>query len=155
MINPWDDVVDLPGASITYWGDAKLDPAHPDRTADDFRGNRKLRDAFALVRASHLATVPPILHFTKPSPGIVRFNGLCVLAGLFRTTFTDPKGNEVMNYRADLTILNERCIEVACIHERVRAQSLLDVRGDGPPAWRRYLEGSVDRLTAGVGRSGA
>ena len=100
--NPWEDTVDLHSGQITYWGDAKFDAR---RTIDDFLGNRAIRTAYDLVLANRRGIVPPILHFSKPRAGVVKFNGLCVFDALELTWFED-KGRPVRNYRAHLTILD-------------------------------------------------
>ncbi len=140
--NPWDDLVDIPHGRIVYWGDAKFDPK---KTVDEFPGNRALRDAFNQVLDSQMALVPPILHFSKRTTGVLRFNGLCVLDRLELTWFEDH-GRPVRNYRAHLTILDEEFVDVASLHSRMTAESRADLAGFGPHAWRRYQDGVIDRL---------
>ena len=140
--NPWDDLVDIHHGRIVYWGDAKWDPK---RAADDFPGNRALRDAFNQVLDSQMALVPPILHFTKRSTGTLTFNGLCALERLELTWFEDH-GRPVRNYRAFLTILDEEWVAVDWLHSRVRAQDRSGLVGAGPRAWQRYQDGVIDRL---------
>ena len=117
--NPWDDLVDLPHGRIVYWGDAKFDSK---KTVDDFSGNRAMRDAFNQVLDSQMALVPPILHFSKRTTGILQFNGLCILDRLELTWFEDH-GRPVRNYRAHLTILDEEFVDVAWLHSRMTATS--------------------------------
>ena len=123
--NPWDDLVDIPHGRIVYWGDAKFDTK---RTVDDFPGNRALRDAFNQVLDSHMALVPPILHFSKRETGVLRFNGLCVLDQLELTWFEDHD-RPVRNYRAHLTILDEEFVEVDWLHSRMSATSRAELAG--------------------------
>jgi hypothetical protein len=140
--NPWEDTVDLNAGRIIYWGDAKFDEK---RGLDDFRGNRALRTAYDLVLGNERTSIPPILHFSKPKPGVVRFNGLCVFDRLELTWFED-RGRPVRNYRAHLTVLDVDEVEIDWLHRRVRATSPAALQGDGPRAWRRYLAGEIDRL---------
>ncbi|MFL5712652.1 MAG: HNH endonuclease, partial [Chloroflexota bacterium] len=113
--NPWDDLVDIPHGRIVYWGDAKFDSR---RTVDDFIGNRALKQAFDNVLDSRLALVPPILHFSKQTTGVLRFNGLCILDRLELTWFEDH-GRPVRNYRAQLTILDEEFVDISWLHSRM------------------------------------
>lgn len=140
--NPWDDLVDISHGRIVYWGDAKFDPK---KTVDDFTGNRALRDAFNQVLDSQMALVPPILHFSKQTTGVLRFNGLCVLDRLELTWFEDH-GRPVRNYRAHLTILDEEFVDIPWLHSRMTAESKANLAGLGPHAWRRYQDGVIDRL---------
>lgn len=139
--NPWDDLVDLPRGRIVYWGDAKFD----NRTVDQFVGNRALRDAFNQVLDSRLDLVPPVLHFSKRSTGVVRFNGLCVIDRLELTWF-EHHGRPVRNYRAHLTILDEEFVDVDWIHWRMQATSRAELAGNGPHSWQRFQDGVIDRL---------
>ena len=140
--NPWEDVVELHAGRITYWGDAKFD-AH--RRLEEFPGNRALRAAYDTVLEGQLGVVPPILHFSKPQPGVVRFNGLCVFDRLELTWFED-RGRPVRNYRAHLTVLDAETVAVEWLHRRALATSPASLSGDGPVAWRRYQGGHIDRL---------
>ena len=139
--NPWEDLVDLPHGRIVYWGDAKRDK----RGLDEFIGNRALRAAHDQVLDDNRALIPPILHFSKPSAGRVRFNGLCVIDRLEMTWFEDG-GHPVRNYRVHLTVLDESDVDVEWLHRRMKAQDVASLSGDGPDAWRRYQAGYVDRL---------
>ena len=140
--NPWEDSVDLHAGRIIYWGDAKDDPR---RHLDDFLGNRAMRAAFDLVLSDQRALVPPILHFSKPRRGVVKFNGLCVFDRLELTWFED-QGKPVRNYRAHLTVLDAEEVEVDWLHRRVRSASRESLLDDGPLAWRNYQAGQIDRL---------
>ena len=140
--NPWDDLVDIPRGRIVYWGDAKFDPK---RTVDGFPGNRALRDAFNQVLDGQVALVPPILHFSKRTTGVLRFNGLCVLDRLELTWFEDH-GRPVHNYRAHLTILDEEFVDVSWLHSRMGSTAKAELARKGPHAWRRYQDGVIDRL---------
>ena len=140
--NPWEDLVDLSHGRIVYWGDAKF---HDSKTVDDFIGNRALRVAHEMVLDDKRDLVPPILHFSKPAVGTVRFNGLCVLDSLVLTWFEDH-GRPVRNYRAHLTVLDEEFVDVEWLHRRASARSTTELLGDGPEAWRRCQLGFVDRL---------
>ena len=140
--NPWEDSVDIPTGRITYWGDAKWDAK---RTLDDFPGNRALRAAYDLVLDNSRGLVPPILHFSKPKPGVVKFNGLCALERLELTWFED-RGRPVRNYRAQLAVLDEEYVDVDWLHERAEADNATKLESGGPEAWRHYQAGLLNRL---------
>lgn len=140
--NPWEDVINLHAGRIVYWGDAKFDEV---RQLDDFGGNRALRAAYDLVLDNRLDLAPPILHFSKPRAGVVKFNGLCVFEKLELTWFED-RGRPVRNYRAHLTVLDTDLVPTDWLHTRARASSAGELVGDGPPAWRRYQAGHTERL---------
>lgn len=140
--NPWDDFVDINAGRVIYWGDSKWDEK---RTLDDFSGNRALRAAYDVVLAGQLDIAPPILHFSKPKPGIIVFNGLCVFDRLELSWFED-NGRPVRNYRAHLAILDEEFIDVEWLHRRARARRPQDLLGDGPAVWRQYQAGLTKRL---------
>ncbi len=76
MLNPWDDVIDHSTGQILYWGDAKFDKK---KRHIDFTGNKVLEAIYHYLLDGHMEFSPPILHFSKPQKGEVRFNGLCVL----------------------------------------------------------------------------
>jgi len=143
--NPWEDLVDLAHGRIVYWGDAKFDP---ERSIDDFRGNRALRLGWEAVVDNRRGVVPPILHFSTAGPGYVRFNGLCVLDRLDFTWFEDH-GRPVRNYRAQLTVLDEHEVDLRWLQSRARARTDAELAATArlaPRAWRRYEAGMVDRL---------
>ncbi len=140
--NPWEDSVELHAGRIIYWGDAKFDRR---RRLDDFLGNRALRTAHDLVLEGKRGLVPPILHFSKPRPGVVKFNGLCVFDQLELTWFED-NGHPVRNYRAHLTVLDTEFVDVEWLHRRALAATETQLQNDGLVAWRRYQSGHVDRL---------
>jgi hypothetical protein len=140
--NPWEDFVDVNAGRVIYWGDAKWDE---ERLLDDFAGNRTLRAAFDAVLANRLDIAPPILHFSKPKSGVVRFNGLCALERLELSWFEDS-GRPVRNYRAHLAILDEEFVDVEWLHRRAMATQPEQLTGDGPLAWRQYQAGLTKRM---------
>jgi hypothetical protein len=140
--NPWEDSVDLNSGRITYWGDAKFDKS---RTIDDFIGNRAIRTAYDLVLDNRIDLVPPILHFSKPRAGVVKFNGLCAFDDLELTWFED-RGRPVRNYRARLAVLDVESVDVDWLHGRAQATSEAQLLGSGPPAWQLYQAGKLERL---------
>ena len=140
--NPWEDLVELRTGRIVYWGDAKFGT----KTVDEFIGNRALRAAWDVVLDNRRDLVPPILHFTKPAIGSIRFNGLCVLDHLELTWFEDDNGRPVRNYRAHLSVLDEEFVDIDWLHKRATATSTNGLRVGGPPAWQRYQAGKLDRL---------
>jgi len=138
-LNPWDDIVDLSNAEILYWGDAKY---HEKKVLDDFKGNSVLRGIYDYSLGGQRELVPPILHFSKPRRGIVRFNGLCCLDHLEISWF-DDHGKPVRNYRAKLTILDCEEVSVNWLHHRVLADGtkILDDDIECPPVWRHFKRG--------------
>lgn len=139
--NPWEDLVDLRHGRIVYWGDAKFDVR---RTVEQFVGNRALLAAYDELLDDRRTLIPPFLHFSKTQTGVMRFNGLCALERLELTWFEDH-GRPVRNYRAHLAILNEEFVDVDWLHRRATAATISELDG-GPPAWRRYQSGVLDRL---------
>ncbi|MFC1578969.1 restriction endonuclease [Pseudomonadota bacterium] len=144
QLNPWDDVIDLSSAQILYWGDAKF---HESRRIDDFNGNRKLRAIFDYLTSGRLEMAPPILHFSKPEKGRVKFNGLCCMDKLEISWF-DDHGNPVQNYHAILTILDCAEVEIDWLHQRVTCSdpAELDRHEKCPKAWTNYKRGRTKAL---------
>lgn len=140
--NPWEDIVDLRGGRVIYWGDARF----TERRVNEFVGNRALNTAWEQVIDNNRLLIPPILHFSKVRTGEVRFNGLCVLEHLELTWFEDESGRPVRNYRAHLTILDQETVDVAWLHRRAQSGKSDSLAHDGPDAWRRYQAGFVERL---------
>ena len=140
--NPWEDLVELRTGRVVYWGDSKFGR----KTVDEFVGNRALRSAWDQVLDNRRELVPPILHFTKPATGLMRFNGLCVLDHLELTWFEDESSRPVRNYRAHLSILDEEFVDLDWLHRRATEKEASGLESGGPRAWQRYLAGKVDRL---------
>jgi hypothetical protein len=140
--NPWEDYVDTRHGRVVYWGDAKF---HPTKTYQDWDGNKRLAAADEQTVAGSRLLVPPILHFSRVASGVIRFNGLCALERLELAWFEDSLGRPVRNYRAHLAILDEEFVELDWLHRRARAMSF-DELSDGPPTWRKYQRGIVNRL---------
>jgi hypothetical protein len=139
--NPWEDIVDLSNAEILYWGDSK---AHPTKRLDDFSGNAVLRRVFNNLLDGERAAAPPILHFSKPRAGVVKFNGLCVLDRLDLAWFYDA-GRPVRNYHARLRVLDCDNVPLAWLHHRAQATTvaLLDDHPNCPTVWQRYKMGET------------
>jgi len=139
QLNPWDDVIDISNAEILYWGDAK---SHDTKSLDDFRGNSVIRRIYDYILEGNTALIPPILHFSKPSKGIVKFNGLCVLNKLEISWF-DDHGSPVRNYHANLTILDCEEVHVEWLHSRVGEDDpeTIDHHGKCPKVWLDYKNG--------------
>lgn len=140
QLNPWEDIVDLSNAEILYWGDAK---AHQTKRIDDFNGNAVLRRISDCL-PGNTDLVPPILHFSKPAKGVVKFNGLCVLNKLELSWFYDQE-KPVRNYHAHLTILDCEKVSLEWLHHRARSsdKDLVDVHPKCPPSWKRYKKGQI------------
>jgi hypothetical protein len=139
QLNPWDDVVDLSNAEILYWGDAKLDK---DKKIDDFKGNLTLRKIYDYILEGNKELVPPILHFSKPKKGAVKFNGLCVMDKLDLSWF-DDHGHPVRNYHVKLTILDCEKVSMEWLHHRAKSESIdfIDNHNDCPEVWINYKKG--------------
>lgn len=141
--NPWEDHIDVPNGRITYWGDAK---AHRSKRVEEWVGNQRLLAAYEVILDNERALIPPILHFSKPATGFVRFNGLCVLDRLELTWFED-EGTPVRNFRAHLSILDQQDVDLDWILARRRATSPTALLNFGPEVWRNYLRaGVISRL---------
>jgi hypothetical protein len=139
--NPWDDIVDYSNAEILYWGDARQ---HDIKRLDEFRGNAVLRRIYDYQLDGGTDMVAPILHFSKPDKGIVKFNGLCVLRELEISWF-DDHGSPVRNYHAHMTILDCEEVDLGWLHARVKAESAgkIDSHSSCPVAWRKYKKGEL------------
>ena len=140
-LNPWQDIVDLSNAEILYWGDSK---AHPTKRLDDFAGNAVLRGMFDYLLEGKREAAPPVLHFSKPAAGVVKFNGLCVLDNLDLAWFYNA-GRPVRNYHARLKILDCDKVGLAWLHHRAQSETiaLIDEHPDCPNTWRRYKKGET------------
>ncbi|MBK8503432.1 MAG: restriction endonuclease [Saprospiraceae bacterium] len=140
--NPWEDIVDFNSALIKYWGDAKF---HEKLSYDDFRGNQRLLQTWHLILEGKFDLVPPILHFSKPKKGIVKFNGLCVLTNLELTWFED-RGNPVKNFRCELSILDTDQIDIGWLHYRAKCTAFDQLKIGGPDVWNDYIKGNIRKL---------
>tara|TARA_Y100000588_G_C14155290_1_gene882347 strand:+ start:150 stop:1295 length:1146 start_codon:yes stop_codon:yes gene_type:complete len=143
-LNPWHDVVDLSNSEILYWGDAKY---HEEKRIDDFAGNAALRRIYDYILGGFSELVPPILHFSKPERGIVKFNGLCALNKLDISWFDDG-GHPVQNYQAKLTVLDCEKVNLNWLHSRVKCENAgkLDLHNDCPAAWKKLKKGKIDPI---------
>ncbi|MEM7157036.1 MAG: restriction endonuclease [Myxococcota bacterium] len=138
--NPWEDIVEPLQGRVWYWGDAK---AHASKRRDDWQGNRYLAQIWEDINEGRWSKVPPILHFSKPAKGLVRFTGLCVLTDL-RDAWMEDKGMRVRNYNATLDILPVDKVPVAWIRARKHG---VDMKV--PPEWAAYATtGKHERLLA-------
>ena len=129
--NPWDDSVDRTTSAIRYWGDAK---SVSGKECEDFPGNRTLAAIWRAMDGANWGGVPPILHFTKPRVGIVRFTGVCVISELAEAWLLDDD-RRVRNYRFNLDILPIRSVNTAWIEARVESRDESSVE---PRAWRTF-----------------
>ena len=136
--NPWEDIVDPLQGRIWYWGDAKADAS---KGRDDWQGNRYLARIWEDINEGRWSQVPPILHFSKPAKGQVRFTGLCVLTDL-RDAWMEDRGKRVRNYYASLDILPVREVPIAWLRGRKHG-----VEVQVPPEWAVYsMSGKHRRL---------
>lgn len=140
--NPWEDIIDYSTSSIYYWGDAKFNEK---LDYSSFRGNKRLLQIWHLILEGQFEKVPPILHFSKPKKGVVKFNGLCVLTNLELTWF-EQQGNPVKNYRCELTILDHEKVEVDWLHDRAKSIDMSAINKNAPKAWKDYINGNIHKL---------
>ena len=138
-LNPWEDVIDFSKSEILYWGDAKFDNS---KKIDDFKGNKILRIIFNYILKGQTSLIPPILHFSKPSRGLIKFNGLCILNKLEITWFDDDN-SAVQNYLAQLIILDCEKVSIEWLHSRVKCsiEDKIDSHKDCPKSWNEYKKG--------------
>jgi hypothetical protein len=136
--NPWHDEIDITGRKINYWGDAKT---HSHKGIDDFKGNKRIKKVWhALATKKDLKKIPPILHFSKPRPGVVFFNGLCVLDDLKVGYFLE-NGVKVKNYRMELSILDCPEVKIEWLHARALGNISNSPGPLIPQAWTNYIDG--------------
>mgnify|MGYP000557277193 CR=1 FL=1 len=137
--NPWDDNIDLSNSQILYWGDAK---AHESKRLDDFRGNSALRKIYDYICTGERELIPPILHFSKPQKGVVKFTGLCTLDNLEISWF-DDHGKPIQNYKVHLTVLDCDEVSTKWLHHRSKCEKIteLNKHPDCPKVWTDYLRG--------------
>ena len=140
--NPWEDIIDQNSATILYWGDAKLDKK---KKYNEFRGNKRLLQAWEAILEGRANEVPPILHFSKPKKGVVKFNGLCALTDL-QITWFQHNGEPVKNYRFELTILDQDVVTVDWLHWRAKNNDINNVNKIAPKTWNDYVDGNVKKL---------
>ncbi|MFD2568680.1 restriction endonuclease [Pseudotenacibaculum haliotis] len=140
--NPWEDIVDFNTSLIKYWGDAKF---HPKLGYQSFRGNKRLLQIWHAILDGNKKLIPPILHFSKPRKGVVKFNGVCSLTNL-ETTWFEQKGNPVKNYRCELTILDIEEVEISWLHYRARCEDLSKLNDSAPKTWKDYILGRTRKL---------
>lgn len=140
--NPWEDIVDFNSATIYYWGDAKLDER---RRYNEFRGNKRMLQVWERILEGDLQEVPPILHFSKPKRGVVKFNGLCILHDL-QLTWYEQKGIPVKNYRFELKILDQDVVKINWLHNRATNSDLSLLNTKAPRIWTEYLNGNTRKM---------
>lgn len=140
--NPWEDIVDFNSATIYYWGDAKL---NEQKRYDEFRGNKRMLQVWEKILEGKLQEIPPILHFSKPKRGVVKFNGLCILHDL-QLTWYEQEGIPVKNYRFELKILDQDIVKIAWLHSRATNSDFSLLNTDAPAVWAEYLKGNVRKM---------
>jgi len=139
--NPWHDEIDITAEKINYWGDAKT---HNTKEIDDFNGNKRIKKVWqALATKKDLKKIPPILHFSKTRPGVVFFNGLCVLDDLKAAYFLE-NGVKVKNYRMELSILDCPEVKIEWLHARARGNVSHSPSPLIPQAWTNYVDGLLN-----------
>jgi restriction endonuclease Mrr len=140
--NPWEDIVDFNSATIYYWGDAKLDER---RRYNEFRGNKRMLQVWEKILEGNLQEVPPILHFSKPKRGVVKFNGLCILHDL-QLTWYEQEGVPVKNYRFELKILDQDVVKINWLHNRATNSDLNLLNTNAPQVWKEYLKSNTRKM---------
>jgi HJR/Mrr/RecB family endonuclease len=142
VVNPWEDIVDYGTATILYWGDAKFDDT---KSYPDFKGNKRLLQVWESVLSGNLLDVPPILHFSKPKSGQVKFNGLCVLKDLSISWFQQEE-KPIKNYRAELVILDCEEVHVNWLHDIAKSSNQGELPKSTPKVWKDYIKGNTRKL---------
>lgn len=140
--NPWQDNVDVNTSTIFYWGDAKFDIS---KSYSDFKGNKRLLQIWESILDGDFCKVPPILHFSKPKSGQIKFNGLCVLKDLSISWFQQGD-NPIKNFRAELIILDCDEVEVSWLHDIARSDNLEISPKSTPKVWKDYIRGNTRKL---------
>ncbi|KGP73725.1 restriction endonuclease [Pontibacillus yanchengensis] len=142
--NPWDDIVDFSSGEILYWGDAKC---HIEKRYNEFEGNKKLEIIYDKILENKSEHVPPILHFSKPRKGIVRFNGLCILDKLELTWYIDGTTSlPIKNYRCHLKILDVEEVDINWLHDRAKGHDISQIDNNAPKVWKDYKRGRIKSL---------
>lgn len=140
----WNDHLDRTSGQLTYFGDNK----DPDKDLHDPKGNQALRDCFRLLMQADRHQIPPfflfILHPLPESKRAVRFGGLAVpgWTGLAPTeslaaVWQDKEGRYFQNYRAHLTVLDERVITRAWLNTVIAGAPDDTV---APTAWKLWRD---------------
>ena len=140
--NPWQDFVDFNSATINYWGDAKYSVL---KSYNEFKGNKRLMQIWESILEGRLLEIPPILHFSKPNPGVVVFNGLCAIEEL-QITWFEHSGKPVKNYRLELSILDADEVDVDWLHYRAKNYGGNDINLLAPSVWKDYIKGNTRKL---------
>jgi HJR/Mrr/RecB family endonuclease len=140
--NPWHDIIDDRAGVVRYWGDAKY--SERKKSCDEFVGNRCLRAIYDELLIGERKTLPPILHFSRPSTGQIVFNGLCALETMELTWFED-RGRPIRNYRYGFSILDTEFVKLDWLRSRVVATSNQSLIDGAPDAWADYIRGRTRR----------
>ena len=141
--NPWDDVVDEVSGNIYYWGDAKF--SGREKLFNQFPGNGCVEAANNLRLAGRLDEMPPILHFSRPRKGVLRFNGLCALSDVRHAWFED-EGRPIKNLRILLSILDTETVPAEWLRQRVVANDVREAdQKYAPEVWKKVLKGKIER----------
>jgi hypothetical protein len=147
--NPWSDIVSYASGEIIYWGDAKI--TSPRKSWNDFTGNKVIWAINHLRQDGDKELIPPILHFTKPKQGEVKFTGLCMLRNCELAWFGE-EGAPVVNLKIALDILDIDRVNTSWLTKRSSSNSKNKLLVDSPKVWRDAVNGKVRRLN--IWRSG-
>ncbi|MFY4812587.1 HNH endonuclease [Haloarcula sp. AONF1] len=139
--DPWQDSLHVSDGHIEYWGDAKAGVPYDDSTQ-----NLKIRTAFERAARGNRASVPPVLVFRKPEPGVVQFCGLCVPVKFEVGKYYDDSGTQIPNYQFHFAILNVSRVPVDWLHQRAMGDS----DATAPAEWAEWVEtGTITRWPLG------
>lgn len=141
--NPWDDVVDEVSGNIYYWGDAKFSAR--EKLFNQFPGNARIEATNNLRLSGRIDEMPPILHFSRPKKGFLRFNGLCALSDVRHAWFED-EGKPIKNLRILLSILDTETVPAEWLRQRVTAGDVREAdRYYAPEVWQKVMKGKIER----------
>jgi len=97
--------------------------SHETNAIDDFKGISVLTKIYDYILDGKTEFLSPILHFSKPRTGLVKFNGLYVL-DKFDISWFDDHGQPVRNYHAKFSILDCEEVRIDWLHHRVQSDSV-------------------------------
>jgi len=138
----WPDRLDSESGTFTYYGDNRTPGGELHSTP--LRGNRILRDIYALLHNKSRHAIPPIFVFTKGGMGKdVCFRGLAVPGAIgvpptgdLVAVWKSTDGKRFQNYRALFTLLDTPVVRREWLEAIVRG----DPRVGAPPSWLDFLD---------------
>jgi 5-methylcytosine-specific restriction protein A len=154
---PWEDVFDLDGGRLKYYGDHRVDSVGPPEST---RGNAALLAASEAHRANDRASAVPLLIFRSverngQAKGYLEFCGLGVINDAALTDQRHPEtGESFRNYVYDIALLDlepeGNQFDWTWINaRRDRHATIEQTNTIAPAAWRSWIDtgdtGPVDR----------